>query len=190
MKGTRTVKIIVSLNTLTSFLLTNEQLFFISSMVLSLAYQPAQLGILEIAQCTVERMFPKLQKQRRRMYWSFFFKKKKKWFGADFTHTLYYSPRCHIWRLDVGMGYYCSDCCRIAENSSYLAELVLQRAETESQGAETFCSRLCSKEGATAEAEIVSSAFSSPLTCPPLYVRQESSWNMNSGRVWNLNGVK
>lgn len=51
--------------------MTNEQLFFISSIVLSLAYQPAQLGILEIAQCTVERMFPKLQKQMRMRYWSF-----------------------------------------------------------------------------------------------------------------------
>lgn len=57
-------------------------------MVLSLAYQPAQLGILEIAQCTVERMFPKLQKQMRKRHWSFFLKKKKKWFGADFSHTI------------------------------------------------------------------------------------------------------
>lgn len=61
-KGTRTVKIIVTLNIFPSFPLTNEHLFFISSIVLSLAYKPAQLGILEIAQCTVERMFPKLQK--------------------------------------------------------------------------------------------------------------------------------
>lgn len=83
--------------------MTNEQLFFISSIVLSLAYQPAQLGILEIAQCTVERMFPKLQKQMRMRYWSFL----KKCFGADFSHTLYYSPRRNTWSLDVGKGYYC-----------------------------------------------------------------------------------
>lgn len=159
-------------------------------MVLSLAYQPAQLGILEIAQCTVERMFPKLQKQMRRRKKDFFFLylKKKVFWSCFLSHS--YSPWCHIWRLDVGMGYYYSACCTLAENSSYLAELVLQWAEIESQGAETFCSRLWSKEGATAKAEIVSSAFSSPLTCPLLWIRQESSWKMNSGRVWDLNGAK
>lgn len=104
------------------------------------------------------------------MFWSWFL-----------SH--YYSPWCYIWRLDVGMGYYCSACCTVAENSSYLAELVLQREEIESQGAETFCSRLWTKEGATTEAEIVSSAFSSPLPCPLLCIRQESSWKMNNGRV-------
>lgn len=58
-------------------------------MVLSLAYQPAQLGILEIAQCTVERMFPKLQEQTRRRKKDFFFLYlKKKCFGAVFSHTI------------------------------------------------------------------------------------------------------
>lgn len=61
-KGTRRLKIIVSLNILPSFLLTNEQLFFIRNDVLSIAYQPAQLGTFEIAQCTAELALPKLQK--------------------------------------------------------------------------------------------------------------------------------
>jgi len=59
----------------------------------------------------VERMFPKLQKQMRMRYWSFL----KKCFGADFSHILYYSPWCTIWRLDVRMGYYYSLCCRNTE---------------------------------------------------------------------------
>jgi len=76
--------------------MTNEQLFFISSIFLSLAYQPAQLGILEIAQCAVKRMFPKLQEQMRIRYWSFL--------KNAFSRTLYYSSWHSIWRLDVGIG--------------------------------------------------------------------------------------